>query len=263
MLNPHNKDKNTAISPEISLLKRNSSNLIFKISWYFFKPFYIRAKFYFDCLKFSHHKDNRFFNWDWSKINYNRIAVVNKLLSKFENPFYLEIGCAGNDLFNSLPIPNKTGVDPSSGGTIRKTSDEFFRSNNTKYDVIFIDGLHTYEQVRRDVINSINSLNKGGWIAIHDMLPRDWIEHHVPVISKGTWTGDVWKVGFELTKTHGIDFKILKIDHGIGLIKKTHDQVYLEDFRVNLLNKEFDYFFENINKLPILEWDIAQNWINS
>lgn len=260
MINTQNTNKKI-ISPEISIQKRNKYSLPIKILWYFFKPFYIRGKFYFDCKKYIQHKDERFFDWDWSKINYNRVAVVNMLLNKFKNPYYLEIGCAGNDLFNSTPILNKTGVDPSSGGTVRKTSDEFFRFNDAKYDVIFIDGLHTYEQVRRDIINSLNSLNKGGWIAIHDMLPRTWIEHHVPIISKGTWTGDVWKVGFELAKTQGIEFKILKIDHGIGLIRKILDHSPLEDFRNHLQDKQFDYYYDNIKKLPILEWDEAINWI--
>ena len=43
------------------------------------------------------------------------------------------------------------------------TSDDFFLSNKDKFDVIFIDGLHIYEQVRKDVVNSINAINDGGW----------------------------------------------------------------------------------------------------
>ena len=37
------------------------------------------------------------------------------------------------------------------------------------------------------------ALKPGGSIAIHDMLPRDWIEEHVPQISTRAWTGDGWK----------------------------------------------------------------------
>ena len=35
------------------------------------------------------------------------------------------------------------------------TSDEFFKSNNEFFDLIFLDGLHTYEQTIKDIDNSI------------------------------------------------------------------------------------------------------------
>jgi hypothetical protein len=188
---------------------------------------------------------------------------VNLLLCKFNDPCYLEIGCASDELFNSVPTLKKIGVDPSSGGNVRKTSDDFFESNDTSFDVVFIDGLHTYEQVRRDVINSIKSLNKGGWIALHDMLPRNWLEHHVPIITQGAWTGDVWKIAFELVKTQGIEFKILKIDHGVGVIRVMDSKATLPDFKSDLLHQEFSYYFNNLKKLPIVEWKDAQDWLRS
>jgi hypothetical protein len=86
--------------------------------------------------KFSHNADHREILWDWKSIKYNRIALVNLLLSKFENPKYLEIGCASNSLFHSVFVKGKVGVDPASGGTIRKTSDEFFKKNRMKFDVV-------------------------------------------------------------------------------------------------------------------------------
>ncbi len=195
---------------------------------------------------------------------FNRIAVVNLLLNKFEDPADLQIGCASDGLFNSVPVQKKTGVDPSSGGNVRKTSDAFFATNNDRFDVVFIDGLHTYEQVRRDVTNSIKSLNVGGWIALHDMLPRNWIEQHVPPIVSGeVWTGDVWKVAFELKETNGLEFNILKIDHGVGVIKVLDAKAVLTDLRDDLLYKEFSYYYENIDKLPIAEWNDAQEWLRS
>ena len=82
---------------------------------------------------------------------YNRIAFINKAISKFKDCNYLEIGVADNTTFSSIPLPlrNKIGVDPSNGGTHRMTSDEFFNKNQKKFNVIFIDGLHIYEQCQR------------------------------------------------------------------------------------------------------------------
>jgi hypothetical protein len=191
------------------------------------------------------------------------MAVISILINKFKDPHYLEIGCSSDILFNSVPTIYKVGVDPSSGGNIRKTSDEFFRDNKDQFDVIFIDGLHTYDQVRRDLINSLSVVKDSGWIAIHDMLPRNWTEHHLPIVSMGAWTGDVWKVAFELLATDGIEFRILKIDHGVGVIKVLKKDIQLKDFREELWNKEFSWYYDNLSRLPIVEWQEAQIWLRS
>lgn len=235
---------------------------------YLFRPIYFSLKRYYLIRKWFNHSDDRRFYWKWEKINYNRIAVVNLLISKKQDPAYLEIGCASNDLFDSIPVLNKVGVDPSTGGTIRMTSDDFFKQNNDHFDIIFIDGLHTYQQVRNDVINAIKFLNKGGWIALHDMLPRDWTEHHVPAVSptvsnKYPWTGDVWKVAFELSKTEGIDFRIIMVDYGVGVFRVANENVILKDMVAELFDKEFSYFYDNINSLPLVNWEDAQQWLRS
>jgi len=256
-------DKRTTTSPEITAKQHGYNNFFFRALKYWSRPIVNRVIYRFRLKKWRHNSDDRVLDWDWGKANFNRIAVVNLLLNKFQNPSYLEIGCASDSLFNSVPVERKVGVDPSSGGNVRETSDDFFKTNNKKFDVVFIDGLHTYEQVRRDIINSINALNEGGWIAVHDVLPRSWIEHHVPIISQGAWTGDVWKVAFELIQTEGIEFKILKIDYGVGVIKVVKQGAQLKDFREELLHKEFNYYYENLTKLPIIEWSDAQNWLKS
>jgi hypothetical protein len=233
----------------------------YRVCRYLLEPIGSPLKYKWNLIKYANHSFGKGFDWDWRWINYNRIAAVNLLLSKKSNPVYLEIGCASNDLFDSVLAPKKVGVDPSAGGTIRATSDEFFATNQSLFDVIFIDGLHTYQQVRRDVVNSLRCVKDGGWIAIHDMLPRNWIEHHVPIISRGDWCGDVWKVAFELAQTEGIDFKILKIDHGVGVLRPLATNVILNDLTRELRDQEFSYFYENIDRLPIVEWQEARHWL--
>jgi hypothetical protein len=211
--------------------------------------------------KYRKNSFSKSFDWNWGETNFNRIALVNLLVGKTPNCAYLEIGCASNELFDSIPALNKVGIDPNSGGNTRKTSDEFFYINKSFFDVVFIDGLHTYDQVRRDVINSIKFLKPGGWIALHDMLPRTWIEDHVPIVSSEAWTGDVWKVAFELSQTEGIDFKIIKIDNGVGVLKLTKNSPSLVNLVTELNDKKFSYFYENVGKLPIVEWNDCQNWL--
>jgi hypothetical protein len=201
------------------------------------------------------------FNWNWQDIRYNRVALVNLLCSSRLDGNYLEIGCQGNICFDAVPMHNKIGVDPQGGGTHREYSDDFFSKNTACFDVIFIDGLHIYDQVRRDVANSIRFLKRGGWFAIHDMLPDDAISEHVPIISKGPWFGDVWKVAFELASSPGIDFKLVKIDAGIGLFQVSNPNTKLNDMGDLLQNKRFQYLYENIGQLPLIEWEEAYQWV--
>lgn len=209
---------------------------------YVFLPFTKNIRIIWNSKKYENNSYPKSFVFNWSDFNFNRIAVVNLILNSYTEPKYLEIGCASNALFNSIPIIDKTGVDPVSGGNIRLTSDEFFEKNDNKFDVIFIDGLHTYQQVRKDVINSFKTLNKTGVLVLHDLFPLNWIESHIPNISNGPWTGDVWKIAFELIETPGIEFRLLKIDHGVGVVKVLKTGVNLSDLTPQLTNEKFSFF---------------------
>jgi len=206
--------------------------------------------------------DKRSLGFDWEAINYNRISVLFLIMTAFRNPRYLEIGCSSNATFNSIPFGDKVGVDPFRGGNLRLFSDEFFAQNFKKFDVIFIDGDHTYEQVRRDVINALRSLERGGWIVLHDMLPRDAIESHVPLLENGPWTGDVWKVGFELARIQSIPFKIFKIDFGVGVLRCPSKEIeWDQNNYLNLSSKTFSYYHDNLSILPIVSFEEGAQWI--
>ncbi|MEI6624660.1 MAG: class I SAM-dependent methyltransferase [Actinomycetes bacterium] len=249
-----------ADSSALSRLKKSS---VYAPVRRYLGPFLIPLKFRYLQNRYARHSYAKSFAWDWGRINFNRIALVNLLVSQRPDCAYLEIGTADNSLFNSIPALNKVGVDPNNGGTVRKTSDDFFRTNESLFDVVFIDGLHTYDQVRRDAANSIRCLKPGGYIAFHDMLPRNWKESHVPIVSPGAWTGDVWKAAFELTQTEGLDFRVLRIDCGVGVLRITGNKPALVDLRSELVGKQFSYFYENIARLPIVEWKDAQDWLRS
>ncbi len=214
--------------------------------------------------KYRAHASDRRFAWTPAETHYNRQALVNSLVSQFDfsTARYLEIGCANDTLFDSVMASNKTGVDPASGGTHRMTSDTFFAGNKDRFDVIFIDGLHEYEQVRRDALNALTCLADGGYIGFHDLLPQTWKDHHVPPVQSG-WSGDCWKAGFELSKAEGIDFRIVKIDCGIGVMRKTGTTFTVPDLRTELRDKEFDYFADVVDELPLVEWNDFVNWLKA
>lgn len=192
---------------------------------------------------------------------YKRHAFINKAISNYRNCKYLEIGVADNDVFDSVPLSanNKYGVDPVQGGNFRMTSDHFFEKYpDLMFDVIFIDGLHEYEQCQRDCINSMNRLNKDGVIFIHDLLPRSYFEEHVPR-KQSSWTGDIWKVSIELMNSKNLEFKIINIDMGIGVIKIHSNFEYKK--MPELKNKNFSDFLNYYKTLPLINSEQALNYI--
>ena len=157
-------------------------------------------------------------DFDWSKYP-ARYEIIQKLIDKKKYHNYLEIGCFKNDNFEKIKVKKKIGVDPVSGGNIRLTSDEFFKINNDFFDIIFIDGLHIFEQVRKDILNSLKILNHNGIIVLHDCLPSKNRDQMVPR-SHLNWNGDVWKAIVECRTQKNIDTYTCLADQGLGIILK-------------------------------------------
>ena len=53
----------------------------------------------------------------------------------------------------------------------KTTSNNFFLTNKLLFDLIYIDGLHTYDQVNKDIDNYKPLIVKGGFIGGHDYHP--------------------------------------------------------------------------------------------
>ena len=225
-----------------------------------FVPLIINPYYYFG--KFKRNDADNFF--DYEKKPYNRLSVISLAISQvimkkgYENSNYLEIGCFDDKAFNSIPLPleQKIGIDPVQGGTHRMTSDDFFSSNKKKFDVIFIDGLHTYEQCSKDCINAMNFLNKDGIIIFHDMMPRHKTEE------SPKFSGDVWKVAYDLTKSKNVNFIIANMDQGVGLLKITSNSNYIKQLEIK--NKNFDDYKNFYYKqLPSVNIKTALDFIKS
>jgi len=155
----------------------------------------------------------------------NHTNLLNHLAAKHDLRSYFEIGIqnpANN--FNKINCDYKNGVDPevSSFKIFKGTSDSFFEKfgAGTKFDLIFIDGLHHSDQVERDFNNSLACLNDGGYIVLHDCLPDEEIESCVPRGNQKRWMGDVYKFIFKLNTYDGIDFITYSFDCGCCVVWK-------------------------------------------
>lgn len=185
-------------------------------------------------------------NYDWSQYP-SRIQIIQEIINKEKYKNYLEIGCDNDENFSQVVVENKIGVDPLKGGTLRMTSDKFFRDNKKKFDMIFLDGLHTYEQTIKDINNSLEFISDKGVIIIHDCLPKKIWNQIVPRVY-GHWNGDVWKAIVHSRTYNYADTYTCIADHGLGIIFKRKNKDCLEINVKNFKNLKFSQYYTNHNK---------------
>ena len=194
---------------------------------------------------------NEFSKWfaaaDWSIRRYD---IINYLIKKNNFKKYLEIGINDGDCFKRIDIEHKDSVDPQKDKYVKfvMTSDQFFSEleKDFKYDIILVDGLHTDQQVYKDVINSLKHLEENGIIVCHDINPPFEIcQRKHPVID--VWNGDSWKAFVKLrSERNDLEMYTIDTDWGVGIIKRGHQKTvktpddlyyaYLERNRKVLLN---------------------------
>ncbi len=191
----------------------------------------------------------------------NRWDLINQIILIKNFSSYLEIGCDDDHAFSQIKLEDKIGVDPISGGNFRGTSDEFFLQNSRKFDCIFIDGLHEYDQVYMDVLNSLDNLNENGIILLHDCLPKSMSQQAVPR-HQWVWNGDVWKCIVKFRCRDDLDIVTCKIDQGISIIRKTSNKNQLDLKITNFKELKFkDFYYNHKEYMRILEYDEVLEYI--
>ncbi len=205
-------------------------------------------------------KFNKSINFNFPE-NVNRWDLIMKIIKVYNFKSYLEIGCDDDYSFKKIDVPEKTGVDPYSGGNFKGTSDEFFLQNKKKFDCIFIDGLHEYDQVCKDLENSLNCINEGGIIFLHDALPANVHQQAVPRY-KIIWNGDVWKSIVYFRTRNDCDIVTCKIDHGVSIVRKIPNKDLLNININNFKNLKFEDFYNNYQRyLRVIDYDVIFNYL--
>ena len=196
-----------------------------------------------------------------------RTDLLNHLIKKHGLKSYLEIGLQdASQNFDKIECERKVSVDPdpNAKATYCMTSDIFFKTTSyglieittkdsdikpeyidNRFNLIFIDGLHTAEQVKKDFENALEILSPNGFIVLHDCNPEKE-EHTIVPRPKptGHWNGDVYKFAgrlssFEFFHTVDIDNGcgvFMNVDGGIFPIRHEFDWQYFDKNRKELLN---------------------------
>lgn len=151
--------------------------------------------------------------------SHERLNAISRRLGGIQR--YLEIGVAKGSTFFAVQAAQKHAVDPRfrfdpssrrafSNETYHpSTSDQYFHAslgNERPFDLIFLDGLHTYSQTLRDFLASQALAHSRTVWLIDDTVPSDPIAadpdlQRVQAARRAedrandqTWMGDVFKV---------------------------------------------------------------------
>jgi len=129
----------------------------------------------------------------------NRVNVIQSIINRKKRVKYLEIGVDKGECFLLVRAKQKYAVDPHFNITLKSKvkwtfknpcnmrakyyevgSDDYFAYKNHYggYDVVFIDGLHTYQQVLADVFHALSCLKERGVVIVHDCNPPDEAAAH-------------------------------------------------------------------------------------
>jgi hypothetical protein len=107
--------------------------------------------------------------------------------------------------------------------------------------------LHTYEQVKKDINNSLNFLKEEGVIFVHDCLPRNIFEQAIPRC-QFRWTRDVWKTFIEVRTNKNLDSCVCYADMGLGIIIKRKNSSLLKINLQDFSKIKFKDYFYNYKK---------------
>ena len=168
----------------------------------------------------------------------NRTELINRLIKKYKYKSYLEIGVntPAQPGYNwvGVEIETKHGVDPNVDTTYRVESDTFFNEHiSQKYDIIFVDGLHLFEQVYKDIVNSLENLNENGVIVVHDCNPITEITQR-RLRASDSWHGDVWKSIVKLRMENpNLEISTVDTDEGCGIIRKGKQELLVVESGVD------------------------------
>lgn len=179
----------------------------------------------------------------------DKSAIINTIIKEVVATSYLEVGYGNGHNFNLIECDDKRSLDVNGKADFNVSSDDFFKEETRDIDVIFIDGLHHSDQVRKDIINSLKRNAKA--IILHDTIPHSKAMQEVPRNTK-EWTGDVWRavVGFKQSYPD-VKIETYRSDYGLSVIYPEGKKV-----KKHFENKEMtfgEFKADEVNLLNIID----------
>lgn len=142
---------------------------------------------------------------------------------------YLELGIYHGATYNYIKeyVDRAVGVDIEEkdfipeGNFFCMTTNDFFEQNKDKFDAVFIDAAHDYEQVRKDFDNAMQVLNAGGVVFLHDTDPysKEYMGE--------TFCNDAYKMNAYIRSQKVYDYITIPMDEtGLTIVMRKEDKRY-------------------------------------
>jgi hypothetical protein len=163
------------------------------------------------------------------------IDFLAELAAKRGTRNYLEVGVHFGHTFCRVACDTGVGVDPGfildtnvmagkrRAMLFQTTSDRFFAETDVRglfgggVNLAFLDGLHQFEFLLRDVYNAEAVCDPNGLIILHDCMPlnvemttRDSAAERTDPM-RAMWTGDVWKI-VPILRRYRPDLEVVCVD---------------------------------------------------
>ncbi|WP_095587267.1 class I SAM-dependent methyltransferase [Actibacterium ureilyticum] len=205
------------------------------------------------------------------------LSFLGCLHTEMQPKWYLEVGSQTGSSLTSA-TGNVIAVDPAfvinkdimgqktQLHLFQMTSDDFFAAGaleqmGVKLDLSFLDGMHLFEFLLRDFMNSEKHASADGIIVMHDCVPRTKImaERDWDKTVTRQWTGDVWKL-LPILRRYRPDLKVTVLDcaptglvvvSGLSpdntVLPDSYDQIIAEYTDLNLDTYGVARFFDELD----------------
>ena len=212
----------------------------------------------------------------------SRTTIINQLMNYTSKETYLEIGVRNpNSNFNKVECKNKYSVDPgiefkTNPVDFKVTSDDFFAAldanqldaidNSIRFDIIFIDGLHTSYQTEKDIENSLRYIKNNGFIVLHDCNPPTEYHQRENYSFKNSpagifWNGTTWKAFYKFRHKEELYSICFDSDWGVGVISKSKRPLF-NNIITDIANPYFEFEVlannrtEHLNLVKFDSWQL-------
>ena len=169
-----------------------------------------------------------------------RAAVLQSCIDTFNFKRYLEVGLKHGENFVSIRCEKKVGVDIRPEMTLAQTltgEDAIFYMSSTAYfaqytglvksfDLIFVDGGHTYEQSKEDIFSALTMIQPNGIVAVHDATTQIDINRR-----------RVWQALLEVKSKS--QFSFIVTENNIALIVLAPNEVPLPKNQIGMSFEDF------------------------
>ena len=208
-----------------------------------------------------------------------RHVLINALIQISAAKSYLEIGVQRGVTFKQVRAPFKVAVDPkflfepiAVPGVEEYypcSSNEFFEKNGeSEFDVVFIDGLHTFEQSLRDLVNALTICHKRSLIVLDDTMPLDWAAS-LPKMKDSffvrtergeenrSWMGDVYKtVAFVSEFMPTLHYATIRGGHGMTVMWQGSRRKIQKGWTISeIAGADYLWFLSNKSVMNVMTLD--------